>query len=40
VSPQWQEDARRAKDAAAGMVLVISTGAAICGILVFGPHVW
>jgi diacylglycerol kinase len=39
-SPEWQEDARLAKDAAAGMVLVTSAGASLCGLLVLGPHVW
>jgi diacylglycerol kinase len=29
---------RRAKDAAAGAVLIAATGAAIIGLLVFGPH--
>lgn len=40
VSPQWQEDARLAKDAAAGMVLVTVAGAIVCGLLVFVPYVW
>jgi diacylglycerol kinase len=40
VSPQWQEDARLAKDAAAGMVLITVAGASLCGLLIFGPYVW
>jgi len=40
VSPQWQEDARLAKDAAGGMVLVTAAGASICGLLILGPYVW
>jgi diacylglycerol kinase len=39
-SPGWQEDARRAKDAAAGMVLVTVAGAVLCGLLILGPYVW
>jgi len=39
-SPEWQEDARLAKDAAAGMVLVTSAGASLCGILILGPYIW
>ena len=30
--------ARRAKDAAAGAVLVISIGAAVCGLIIFVPY--
>jgi diacylglycerol kinase len=40
VSPQWQEDARLAKDAAAGMVLLTAVGASLIGLLIFGPYVW
>lgn len=40
VSPHWQEDARLAKDAAAGMVLVTAAGAALCGLWILGPYVW
>lgn len=39
-SPEWREDARLAKDAAAGMVLVMSAGAALCGLLILGPYFW
>jgi len=39
-SPEWREEARLAKDAAAGMVLVTSAGASLCGLLILGPYVW
>lgn len=39
-SPEWHQDARFAKDAAAGMVLVTAAGASLCGLLVFGPYIW
>ena len=38
-SPEWHEEARNAKDVAAGMVLMTAAGATLCGILVFGPYV-
>jgi diacylglycerol kinase (ATP) len=37
VSPQWHALARDAKDVAAAAVLVCSVGAAVVGVLVFGP---
>ena len=40
VSPEWREDARLAKDAAAGMVLVTAAGASLCGLWILGPYVW
>ena len=36
-SPEWKELAGRAKDAAAGGVLVVSLAAAIVGLVVFVP---
>lgn len=39
-SPQWSESARRAKDVAAAGVLLASVGAAVVGLLVFGPRLW
>ena len=36
-SPEWKELAGRAKDAAAGGVLVVSLAAAIVGLVVFIP---
>jgi diacylglycerol kinase (ATP) len=38
VSPQWHPLAAKAKDAAAGAVLVSAVGAALVGLLVFGPR--
>ena len=40
VSPQRQELAGRAKDAAAGGVLLTSIGAAVIGAIVFGRRLW
>ncbi len=31
---------RRAKDAAAGAVLIAAVGAVVIGLLVLGPHLW
>lgn len=39
-SPQRQEGARIAKDAAAGAVAVAALAAAAIGMLVFGPKLW
>lgn len=39
VTKEYREEARIAKDVAAGMVLVISAGAAIVGFLIFYPHI-
>lgn len=38
-SPEFHPLARKAKDVAAGAVLVAAIGAAIIAILVFGPHI-
>jgi diacylglycerol kinase (ATP) len=40
VSPDLHPIAGRAKDVAAGAVLISACGAAIVGALVFGPHVF
>jgi diacylglycerol kinase (ATP) len=40
VSPEWQALAGRAKDVAAGAVLLASIAAAIVGALIFGPRLW
>jgi diacylglycerol kinase len=40
VSPEWHEEARLAKDAAAGMVLVVVVGAVLTGVWIFGPYVF
>jgi diacylglycerol kinase len=37
ISPDWHALARDAKDTAAAAVLVCSVGAAVVGLLVFGP---
>jgi diacylglycerol kinase (ATP) len=39
-SPGYNVVAGRAKDAAAGAVLIAAFGAAAVGAIVFGPHVW
>jgi diacylglycerol kinase (ATP) len=39
-SPQIHPLAARAKDVAAGAVLICAAGAAATGSLVFGPHLW
>jgi undecaprenol kinase len=39
-SPGYNVAAGRAKDVAAGAVLIASFGAAVVGAIVFGPHVW
>ncbi len=38
VSPDWHPLARDAKDVAAGAVLIVSLGAVVVGLCVFGPH--
>lgn len=40
VSPEYHPLAGRAKDLAAGGVLVCAIGAAIVGLIVFLPHIW
>lgn len=39
ITKEHREEARIAKDVAAGMVLLIALGSVIVGILVFTPHV-
>ena len=39
-SPGYNVVARRAKDVAAGAVLIAAFGAAVVGAIVLGPHVW
>ncbi len=39
-SPGYNVVAGRAKDVAAGAVLIAAFGAAAVGAIVFGPHVW
>ena len=40
VSPEYHAIAGRAKDVAAGAVLIAASGAAAVGLIVFGPHLW
>jgi diacylglycerol kinase (ATP) len=39
-SPAFHPLAEKAKDVAAGAVLITAIGAALIGLLVFGPHLW
>lgn len=39
ITKEHHEEARIAKDVAAGMVLIASFGSIIVGFLVFGPHI-
>jgi len=40
VSPEFHELAGRAKDVAAGAVLIAALGSVVVGLLVFVPHLW
>ena len=40
VSPEFHGSVERAKDIAAGAVLICSGGAAVLGLLTFTPYVW
>ncbi|MBX0291781.1 diacylglycerol kinase family protein [Hymenobacter sp. HSC-4F20] len=40
VSPEYHPLAGRAKDVAAGAVLVMAIAALVVGLLIFGPRVW
>ena len=40
VSPQQRDSVRRAKDVAAGAVLICAAGAAAMGALIFGPYLF
>jgi diacylglycerol kinase (ATP) len=40
VSPEYHPLAGRAKDVAAGAVLVGAVAALVVGLLIFGPRVW
>jgi len=39
-SPSFHPVAEKAKDVAAGAVLITALGAALVGLLVLGPHLW
>lgn len=38
VNPQWREQAKIAKDVAAGMVFLVSLGAILIGLIIFIPY--
>ena len=40
LSPQIQENAKHAKDVAAGAVLIVSIAAAVIGMVILGPPMW
>jgi diacylglycerol kinase len=40
VAPEFHELAGRAKDVAAGAVLIAALGSVVVGLLVFVPHLW
>jgi diacylglycerol kinase (ATP) len=39
-SPEFHPLAGKAKDVAAGAVLISAGGSVVIGLLVFGPHIW
>lgn len=39
ITSQWRQDAKIAKDVAAGMMLTVAIGACVVGILIFGPKI-
>jgi diacylglycerol kinase (ATP) len=39
-SPSFHPLAEKAKDVAAGAVLITAIGAVVVGLIVFGPHLW
>ena len=40
LSPDWHEQAKIAKDVAAGAVLILSLTAIVVGLLILGPPLW
>lgn len=38
ITREWRQEAKIAKDVAAGMMLLTAIGAAIVGIVIFGPY--
>jgi len=40
ITTEHRQEAKRAKDVAAGMVLVTATGSVIVGLLIFIPHIF
>lgn len=39
ITHEWREDAKRAKDVAAGMMLLVAMGAALIGVWILGPYI-
>lgn len=39
ITHDWREEAKRAKDVAAGMMLLVAMGAAVIGIWILGPYI-
>ncbi len=39
ITHEWKEEAKIAKDVSAGMMLVVSIGAAIVGSIIFVPYI-
>lgn len=39
ITTQWREQAKIAKDVAAGMMLVVAIGTAVVGFLILGPYI-
>ncbi len=39
ITREWREEAKLAKDVAAGMMLVVAMGAAVIGVWILGPYI-
>lgn len=39
ITHEWREEAKRAKDVAAGMMLLVAMGAVIIGVWILGPYI-
>lgn len=39
ITTQWRQEAKLAKDVAAGMMLLVAIGAVAVAIFIFGPHI-
>ena len=39
ITTEWRQEAKRAKDVAAGMMLLVAIGAVAVAVLIFGPHI-
>ncbi len=40
ITKEWRQEAKIAKDVAAGMMLTTAVGAVIVALIVFGPYLW